>query len=85
MAQAIALARQYLGRSNIEYTVVDELALGLALDLLDSLRLGRKRIADTLLAATLLSRGVDQLVTCNPQDYTVFEGLQVVDPRVTGP
>ena len=59
MAQAIALAQQYLGRSNIEYAVVDELALGLALDSPDSLRLGRKRIADTLLAATLLSRGVD--------------------------
>ena len=81
MAEAIALARQYLGRSNVECAAVDELALRLALDLMDSQGLGPKRIADTLLAATLLSRGVAQLVTCNPQDYAVFDGLRVVDPR----
>ena len=82
MAEAIAIAQRYLGRSNIECAAVDELALRLALELMDAERLGRKRIADTLLAATLLSRGVDQLVTCNPQDYAVFDGLRVVDPRV---
>ena len=62
--------------------VFDEDALRLARELMDAEHLGRTRIAHTLLAATLLSRGVDQLVTCNPQDDVVFDGLRVVDPRV---
>ena len=78
----MTLAKGYLGRSNIECAAVDELALRLALELMDAERLGRKRIVDSLLAATLLSRGVDQIVTCNPQDHAVFDGLRVVDPRV---
>ena len=62
--------------------VFDEDALRLARELMDAEHLGRTRIAHTLLAATLLIRGVDQLVTCNPQDDVVFDGLRVVDPRV---
>ena len=69
-------------RSHGRVQVFDEDALRLARELMDAEHLDRKRIADTLLAATRLSRGVDQLVTCNPQDDAVFDGLRVVDPRV---
>jgi predicted nucleic acid-binding protein len=44
-------------------------------------RLGRKRIADTLFAATLLTHGVTELITCNPSDFRIFEGLTLIDPR----
>jgi predicted nucleic acid-binding protein len=38
-----------------------------ASDLLDRHGLGRKRIADTLLAATLLHHGISELITWDPR------------------
>jgi predicted nucleic acid-binding protein len=81
MGEALALARLYLGRANVECVATDAEALGEALNLVDRHRLGRKRLADTLLAATLLRHGVRQLVTCNRSDFEVFSGLQIIDPR----
>ena len=40
-----------------------------------------KRIADTLFAAALLTSGVHDLITCNPDDFRVFEELRLIDPR----
>jgi toxin-antitoxin system PIN domain toxin len=84
MSEAVELTRRYVNRSNVACIPVTEGALSLALDLLDRHGSGRKRIADTLLAATLLSDGVDELLTCNPDDFHAFEGLRVVDPRLSG-
>jgi predicted nucleic acid-binding protein len=82
MGEALALARLYVGKANVECVATDAEALLDALALVDRNRLGRKRLADTLLAATLLRHGVSQLVTCNPGDFEVFSRLSVVDPRV---
>jgi hypothetical protein len=49
--------------------------------LLDSYDLGRKRMADALLAATLLTNSVREIITCNGDDFRVFEGPKVTDPR----
>ena len=81
MGEALALARLYLGRANVDCVATDAEALAEALALVERHRLGRKRLADTLLAATLLRHGVRQLVTCNPGDFEVFPALQLVDPR----
>jgi len=50
------------------------------LELLDGLRLGRKRILDTALAVTLCDAGVRRLATFNGRDYAVFTFIEVVDP-----
>jgi predicted nucleic acid-binding protein len=81
MGEATAITRLYLGRSNIECLAIDEAVLQDALALLERHGLGRKRIADTLLAATLLCHGVEEIVTCNPADFQPFERLKVIDPR----
>ena len=81
MGEALALARLYLGRSNVECVATDAEALADAFVLVDRHGLGRKRLADTLLAATLLRHGVRQLVTCNRSDFEMFSDLQLVDPR----
>ncbi|MXY69256.1 MAG: type II toxin-antitoxin system VapC family toxin [Acidobacteriia bacterium] len=52
----------------------------LALELHDTHRLGRKRIADTLLAATLLRHGVWAIVACNPDNFAMFDQLASIDP-----
>jgi len=82
MSEAIALARSYLGRTNVDCLDVTEEAMALALDLLDRHRPGRKRIADALLTATCLVHGVTALVTCNPEDFSQFADLTLLDPRV---
>jgi predicted nucleic acid-binding protein len=81
MPQALEVAGGYLDRSNVECLAVDEGSVRLAFHLLDAHGLGRRRIADTLLAATLLSHGVQTIVTCNPADFDLFGDLAVVDPR----
>lgn len=81
MAEALAVARLYLGRSNVECVASDEGDLLRAFDLLERHHLGRKRIADALFAATLMNHGVAQLVTCDARGYELFDGLSVIDPR----
>jgi predicted nucleic acid-binding protein len=81
MGEALALARIYLGRANVECVATDAEAVATAFELVERHRLGRKRLADTLLAATLLRSGVRQLVTCNRADFEVFPSLELVDPR----
>jgi predicted nucleic acid-binding protein len=81
MPEAIAIARLYLGRRNIECIVTDESAVLEAFALLEKHNLGRKRIADTLLVATLLGNDVRELVTCDLDNFRVFERLTLVDPR----
>jgi predicted nucleic acid-binding protein len=83
MPEALAIARGYLGRSNVECLAIDEQAVLRAFFALEQKMLGRKRIADALLAATLLTHGVTTLVTCNPDDFAAFEELTLVDPRMT--
>lgn len=82
MSEALALARLYLGRSNVLCLATDERAARLAFDLVERNNLGRKRLADTLFAATLLANGVRELITCNPGDYALFPALRLLDPRL---
>jgi predicted nucleic acid-binding protein len=42
-------------------------------------RLGRKRILDTLLAATYVAAGITHLVTGNGADYRIFDGLELIE------
>lgn len=49
------------------------------LELLQTSRLGRKRILDTALAATLEEAGVRRLATFNRKDFEVFSFLEIVD------
>ena len=55
-------------------------SLRLMLDWLKEHNLGRKRILDTQLAATLFSHGVTSIVTSNARDYGVFGCFEVVVP-----
>lgn len=51
------------------------------LDLLAAHRLGRKRILDTALAATLDLEGVRRLATLNGADFQVYGLFEIVSPR----
>lgn len=42
--------------------------------------LGRKRVLDTALAATLEAAGIRRLATLNGRDFQIFDFLEVVEP-----
>lgn len=81
MADALDVARVYLDHTNVECLSLDGHAVAGAFTLIERHQLGRKRIADTLFAACLLGHGVRELITSNPDDFRIFEGLTVIDPR----
>src|SRR4051812_39500533 len=55
MSEALAVARSYLNRMNVECLSIDARTIGSAFRLLERHQLGRKRIADTLFTASLLN------------------------------
>lgn len=55
------------------------------LELMETLRLGRKRILDTALAATLEAAGIEKIVTLNVKDFRVFPFLEAVSPVASPP
>ncbi|MBI3926371.1 MAG: PIN domain-containing protein [Armatimonadetes bacterium] len=80
MAEAIRMVRAYLGRLNVRIVHSDEIDLANALALLEEHGLGRQRVADTLLAATLRRYSVNTLWTGNVRDFQVFPFLEAIDP-----
>lgn len=47
-------------------------------------RLGRKRILDTMLAATYRQAGITSLLTTNPGDFTIFGAFDCLVPGSSG-
>lgn len=47
---------------------------------MESHHLGRKRLLDTQLAATYFCSGFPTIVTTNPRDFRLFEGVSVLQP-----
>lgn len=81
MEQAILLGRELWDGNEVVRLTPGLTVLHRALDLLTSLRLGRKRTLDTVLAATLEAAGVRRFATFNGQDFRVFPFLEVVTPE----
>ncbi len=48
-------------------------------------RLGRKRLRDTMLAASYFSAGVTRIVTLNAKDFTVFDCFEIIAPTPSSP
>ena len=81
MDQAVSVARDLWDAPETIRVLPGPTMLHRVFELLDSLRLGRKRILDTALAVTLSQAGVNRIATLNGKDYKVFSFLEVVDPR----
>ena len=69
--------------AEVERIVPSEHVFPRTLELLQRYRLGRKRILDTALAATLEDAGVRRLATFNGADFRVFDFLDIVEPGST--
>ena len=82
MAEAVEVGRTLVEAREIVWIMPGRDVLPRTLDLLKELKLGRKRILDTALAATLESAGIQRLATLNARDYEIFPFLQLMGPEV---
>lgn len=76
--EAVDLVRELWQSPDTDRIAAPPRVLPRTLELLQEHRLGRKRILDTALAATLETAGVRRLATWNPGDYRVFGFLETV-------
>jgi len=81
MNQAVSVARDLWNAPETIRVPPGPSMLHRVFELLESLRLGRKRILDTALAVTLNQAGVSRLATLNGKHYEVFAFMEVIDPR----
>lgn len=80
MEQATALLRAVWNSRETDRLPASGEVVPRVLELMTEHRLGRKRILDTALAATLEAAGVRRLATYNVRDYACFPFLEPVRP-----
>lgn len=78
MELALDRAHWWFLANDVDVLAVDPDAFRQFTDWMRVHRLGRKRILDTLLAATFKSHGVRRIVTLNPDDFRVFGEFEFV-------
>src|SRR5262245_771777 len=85
MTAARQLAEQWWTASDVLRVFPDDAATRQFLAWLHQFALGRKRLLDTLLAATYHQAGIQSLLTTNPADFTVLGVFTCVTAKVTPP
>jgi predicted nucleic acid-binding protein len=78
MAEATEVAAELWSSPDVDRIPTPPRVVPRTLELLRRHRLGRKRIHDTALAATLEAAGIRRLATWNPGDFAVFDFLEVL-------
>ena len=80
MAEALDKADTWWRATEVRHLFPDSHAVMLFMEWMRGLRLGRRRIHDTLLAATCLSAGISEIITSDRKGFEVFAGLAICDP-----
>jgi len=80
MEMALYRAQAWWNGLEIEKVFQSDHAVSWFLAWMGRYNLGRKRILDTMLAATYFAGGADTIVTSNPGDFEVFEEIKVITP-----
>ena len=81
MAQALAKANFWWNAKEVERIFPQEQTVARFLAWMEQHRLGRRRLLDTLLAATWYESGITRIVTSNVRDYRVFGVFDVIEIR----
>lgn len=79
MAQALGKAGFWWNATEVERVVPDDQAVSQFLAWMQQHGLGRKRLLDTLLAATYYRSGVTRIATSNARDYRVFGVFELTE------
>jgi predicted nucleic acid-binding protein len=80
VASAAARAEVWWSAEEVRQVSPDDSAVRLFLSWMTRYRLGRKRVLDTLLAATYHAAGVGSIVSTNARDFAVFGCFELVVP-----
>ena len=80
MTEALDKADFWWRASEVQQVLPSAEAVALFLEWMKGLRLGRRRIHDTLLAATCVTTGIKELVTSDKDGFQVFADLTLSDP-----
>lgn len=80
MNEAIARIELWWTAPEVHLVGADLVALRTFFDWMSAHRLGRKRILDTMLAATYRAEGVHSLLTTNARDFSVLGGFKCIVP-----
>jgi predicted nucleic acid-binding protein len=84
MRAALRLAEQWWTAREITRVFPEHAATWQFLSWLAEFSLGRKRLLDTLLAATYKQAGIHSLLTTNPTDFALFGEFRCITPgRIT--
>lgn len=81
MKAARQVAEQWWTAREVVRVFPDDAATRQFLSWLEQFSLGRKRLLDTLLAATYLQAGISSLLTTNPADFGVFGAFACITPK----
>jgi len=79
MSHALTRAEFWWNATEVRRVFPTEASTELFLDWIGRHKLGRKRLLDTQLAATLWTAGVRKIVTSNASDFAPF-GFQILSP-----
>jgi predicted nucleic acid-binding protein len=85
MTAARQVAMQWWTASDVIQAFPNDGATQQFLDWLAKFSLGRKRLLDTLLAATYRQAGIHSLLTTNPADFGVFGVFVCITPKSSAP
>ncbi len=80
MNSALTVAQQWWTANEVEHVYPDADSTIQFLDWLKQFSLGRKRLLDTMLAATYNGRGIHSILTTNPADFGVFGVFECITP-----
>lgn len=78
--QAIERAEYWWNAAEVVQVVPTTEAIALFLKWMTRFKLGRKRVLDTMLAATYYSHGIHRIVTTNLRDYRIFSEITGIGP-----
>ena len=80
MTEAVDKADFWWRAAEVQQVLPTADTVALFLEWMRGLRLGRRRIHDTLLAATCVTAGIKEIVTSDRDGFQVFGDLTVSDP-----
>ena len=80
MGQAVLQARFWWNVKEVSHVFPTSESTSLCLEWMETHKLGRKRILDTQLAATLWSAGVRRILTSNPADFKLLASFEILCP-----
>lgn len=83
--EARRVAEQWWTARDVDQVFPDAAAVRQFLAWLELHRLGRKRLLDTLLAATYRCAQIHSVLTTNPHDFEVLGGFTCIVPRAPSP